>query len=79
MATRTQQEINDIGFTALVQALGREDAIRFVRYVGRTRTPSDHEAAEIAAAEEVLPPMTPDEIHEKIMEMHEPASQQSFL
>jgi hypothetical protein len=78
MAARTQQEINDQGFRALVQALGREDAIRFINYLGRTRR-SDTAEAEIAASEEVLPAMTPDEIHEKIMELQEPEHQKSFL
>jgi hypothetical protein len=79
MAVRTQQEINDLGFSALVNALGRQDALRFIAYVGRTQTRGEKESAEIAASEEILPAMTPDEIHEKIMEMHEPTTQGSFL
>lgn len=78
MAERTQQELNELGFKALVRALGKEDALRFIRGISGTRF-SSPDMAEEHDALQVLPPMTPDEIHEKIMQMHEPDQQASFL
>lgn len=78
MSQRTQQEVNDIGFKALVQTLGREDALRFIHGVSGARLSSPDMAEENDAATP-LPPLTPDEIHEKIMQMREPDQQASFL
>ena len=71
---RTQQEINDIGFGALVAALGREDAILFIRQFRTPTTPGE-------ATEDVgpLPVMTPEEAHQKIRDMQEPQDQVSLL
>lgn len=74
---RTQQEINEAGFKALVNALGKEDALRFVRYIGYTSRGADQQSAQ--SEDEVLPAMTPDEIHQLIMDMHEPDDQASLL
>ena len=74
MATRTQDEINDIGFKALVAALGKEDAIRFVRGIAGPRTPGTK-----PEEAEVLPPWEADEAHEQIMDMHGPSDQAALL
>jgi hypothetical protein len=74
MAIRTQDEINEIGFRALVAALGREDAIRFVRGIAARPTRSDE-----PGANEVLPPWDADEAHERIMDMHGPSDQAAML
>lgn len=79
MAVRTRDEVCEIGFKALVSALGREDAIQFIHYIAGNRHATDYEDGEIQEAEQVLPAMTPNEIHEKIMSMHEPDQQRSFL
>ena len=76
MARRTQQEINDAGFQALVRALGKDDALRFIRGISGTRpagSTADYDDPD------PLPPMTPDEIHTRIMDMHEPDNQASLL
>ena len=72
---RTQQEINDIGFGALVQALGREDAMLFIRQFRNPPAPGS-ETGEDAG---YLPPMTVEEAHEKIRDMQEPQKQASLL
>ena len=74
---RTQQEINEQGFRALVNALGRDDALRFIRYIGRASHGADRRND--GTEDETLPAMTPDEIHELIMDMHEPDDQASLL
>jgi hypothetical protein len=71
---RTQQEINELGFAALVDALGKEDAIRFVRQFATTSTQKSREDEEVT-----LPPMTADEAHELINKMHSPYDQVSLL
>lgn len=71
---RTQQEINELGFAALVDALGKEDAIRFVRQFATTSTQKSKESDE-----PTLPPMTADEAHELINKMHGPHDQVSLL
>lgn len=78
MAHRTQQEVNDLGFEALVRALGKEDALRFIRGFSGVRFGS-RDIDEEDGVDEPLPPMTPDQIHEKIMDMREPNDQASFL
>ena len=72
---RTQQEINDIGFGALVNALGREDAMLFIR---QFRIPA---APGVEASDDPghLPPMSVEEAHEKIRDMQEPQDQVSLL
>jgi hypothetical protein len=74
MAIRTRDEINEIGFKALVEALGKEDALRFIRGITGPRTPADN-----ADADEVLPPWDADEAHERIMDMHGPSDQAALL
>ncbi len=76
MAVRTQQEINDLGFAALVRALGKEDALRFIRGISGVHPPGTMPIGDDPAP---LPPMTPDEIHIKIMDMREPDNQASLL
>jgi hypothetical protein len=73
-SARTQQEINDIGFGALVAALGREDAIRFIRQFG---APARQE--ETIEDPAYLPPMTAEEAHERIRDMQDPQDQASML
>ncbi len=76
MRERSQQEINEIGFKALVTALGREDAIRFIEQFspgtrGRSSTTSE--------PEQTLPAYSPAEIHELIRGMQEPTDQAHLL
>lgn len=75
MEVRTQREINEIGYRALVNALGREDASRFIEQFGR----SDADRANEPEDARTLPPFTPDQIHELIRSMQEPSDQASFL
>ncbi|MDB5035181.1 MAG: hypothetical protein JWQ98_2422 [Chlorobi bacterium] len=75
---RTQQQINDIGFRALVDALGKDDALRFVRYMGATMVEVNGKEKKVEDAE-YLPPMTVEEVHRTIMDMHGPSDQASFL
>jgi hypothetical protein len=75
MRERTQQEINEIGFRALVGALGREDAIRFVEQFSERKPAEKAKASE----EQHLPPFSPEEAHELIRSMQEPPGQASFL
>ncbi len=77
MARRTQQEINDAGFQALVRELGKEDALRFIRGISGTRLADSRASADDDP--DPLPPMTPDQIHTRIMDMHEPDNQASLL
>jgi hypothetical protein len=75
MSKRTQQEINDIGFGALVRALGKEDAFRFIRqFSAQPRV-----AGTTSDEDDTLPSMTPDEAHERIMDMHDQPDQASML
>jgi|GEM_PF-3127437 len=78
MERRTQQEINELGFQALVRELGKEDALRFIQSVSGARLGSPDIDEESGDAEP-LPPLTPDEIHEKIMDMRDPREQAGFL
>ena len=73
MATRTQQEINEIGLRALVKALGRDDASRFIRQF------SLRPGIDTSDNDPTLPPFTPDEAHQLIMNMHDQDDQASLL
>ncbi len=56
--------------------LGKEDALRFIRGISGTRRADSTAAVDDP---DPLPPMTPDEIHSRIMDMHEPDNQASLL
>jgi len=87
---RSMKEINDAGIRALVAVLGKEDAQRFLAQFRqspapaaagtaftRADAPPSDEAA--AAAHDDLPPMTVEEAHEAIRDMHDPIEQQHLL
>lgn len=75
---RSLREVNDIGVRALVDALGAEDAKRFM---AQFRSAAD--AAQVAGDEpgdaQELPAMTIDESHETMRDMHDPMQQQHLL
>jgi hypothetical protein len=73
MATRTQQEINDIGVRALVKALGKEDASRFIGQFNM------QPRADTSDIDPTLPPFTPEEAHKIMMGMHDQDDQAALL
>jgi hypothetical protein len=73
---RSLKEVTDIGVRALVDALGKEDAQRFLAQF-RPRDGAPHGDVDADAAE--LPPMTLEEAHEVIRDMHDPMDQQHML
>ena len=72
---RSMKEINDIGVRALVDALGKEDALKFLRQFRAAA--ADKPDADEPAPE--LPSMTIDEAHNTIRDMHDPIEQQHLL
>lgn len=75
---RSMKEINDIGVRALVDALGREDAQRFLTQFRSSEATGSTRAATSADASE-LPPLTIEEAHETIRDMQDPLNQQQRL
>ncbi len=74
MAVRTQEQINELGFQALVAALGKQDAIRFIRGISGVRT-----GGELSEADTPLPAYDPEEAHQRIMDMRDPSDQAHLL
>lgn len=73
---RSMKEVNEIGIRALVTALGKDDARRFLaqfRNDGAQRSDADTDAAD------ELPSLTIDQAHETIRDMHDPMEQQHML
>jgi hypothetical protein len=75
---RSAKEINEVGFRALVDALGRDDAIRFLRQFSPVPGGPAAAAASDAAAD-TLPPMSLEEAHERIRDLQDPRDQASLL
>lgn len=85
---RSMKEINDAGIRALVATLGKEDAQRFLAQFrhgpapaasGTAFTRADAPATSEPADHDDLPPMTVEEAHEAIRDMHDPIEQQHLL
>lgn len=64
---RTIQELNDLGFRALVEALGRDDALRFIRQFQSPAAQHDERTSE--PSDDHLPPMTVEQAHERILDI----------
>jgi hypothetical protein len=70
------KEINDIGVRALVDALGAEDARRFLGQFASSRSAAAR-ADETSDAD--LPSLDVEESHETIRDMQDPMQQQHLL
>jgi len=75
---RSLREINDIGVRALVDALGAEDAKRFMAQFRPPEGAAPAAGNQPADAQE-LPSLTVDESHETMRDMHDPMQQQHLL
>ena len=75
---RSLREINDIGVRALVDALGAEDAKRFMAQFRQSEGTASAASSVPADAQE-LPSLTVDESHETMRDMHDPMQQQHLL
>jgi hypothetical protein len=74
---RTLKEITDIGVRALVDALGKEDAQRFLAQF-RASSAATAGSGEPGDPKE-LPPLTVEESHNTVRDMHDPMEQQHLL
>jgi hypothetical protein len=84
MAMRSIDEVTKLGRAALVAALGAEDAERFIAHCRATVSAgaraADARADKTASdAAEPIPPMSVDDAHDAIRDMHDPLDQQHML